>query len=98
MSLEWALGDVHDVVSAEIPDRVMLVHGEERRTYRQVNDRARALASFLTGRGFGAFRERDELEPVGGRPGPHRRSWRTTRPSTSRRSSVAGRRGSCRAT
>ncbi len=62
MSLEWALGDVHDVVSSEIPDRVMLVHGGERRTYREVNDRANALASFLTGRGFGASRERDALE------------------------------------
>src|SRR4029077_11520150 len=62
MSLEWALGDVHDVVSSEIPDRVMLVHGGERRTFREVNDRARALASFLTGRGFGAFRERGGLE------------------------------------
>ena len=62
MSREWALGDVQDVVSSEIPERVMLVHGRERRTFGTVNDRARALASFLAGRGFGASRERDELD------------------------------------
>jgi hypothetical protein len=27
MTREWTLGDVHDVVSSEIPERVMLVHG-----------------------------------------------------------------------
>jgi acyl-CoA synthetase (AMP-forming)/AMP-acid ligase II len=61
MSLEWALGEVHDVVTAEVPDRVMLVHGGQRRTYREVGERSRALASFLVDRGFGAFRERDGL-------------------------------------
>jgi 3-oxocholest-4-en-26-oate---CoA ligase len=61
MSREWTLGDVHDVVSSEIPDRVMIVHRDDRRTYREVRERAEALASFLTARGFGAFRERGDL-------------------------------------
>ena len=43
---EWALGDVHDVVSATIPDRVMIVHGAQRLSYGEVRDRSRALAAF----------------------------------------------------
>src|SRR4051812_9383138 len=39
----------------------MIVHGATRRTYCEVNDRAAALAGFLCGRGFGAFRERRDL-------------------------------------
>src|SRR5450432_2219373 len=61
MPTEWALGDVHDVVSAAIPDRVMLVHGAQRRTYREVNDRSRALARYLVDRGLGVHRERADL-------------------------------------
>ena len=61
MTLEWALGDVHDVVSATVPDRTMIVQGDRRRTYGEVNARARALAGFLADRGFGCLRERGEL-------------------------------------
>ncbi len=62
MSREWALGDVHEVVAAAVPDRVMIVHGDERRTYREVDERSRALAAFLADRGFGAYRERHDLQ------------------------------------
>ena len=52
MTREWALGDVHDVVSAAVPDRTMIVHGERRRTYGEVNARSRALAGVPRRPGF----------------------------------------------
>ena len=60
-SREWALDDVHEIVSAAIPERDMIVHGRQRRTYGEVAARSRALAAFLASRGLGAFRDRAEL-------------------------------------
>ncbi|MDQ1429765.1 MAG: hypothetical protein QOF40_367, partial [Actinomycetota bacterium] len=37
---EWSVAEVHDVVSAAVPDREMIVWGEVRRTYRDVRDRS----------------------------------------------------------
>ena len=59
---EWALAAVHDVVAAAVPDRDMLVCGEVRRTFGEVRERSRGLASFLVGQGIGLRRERSELE------------------------------------
>ncbi|HEY8060436.1 MAG TPA: AMP-binding protein, partial [Acidimicrobiales bacterium] len=59
---EWALAAVHDVVAEAVPDREMLVCGDVRRTFAEVRDRSRGLASFLLGHGIGLRQERSELE------------------------------------
>jgi fatty-acyl-CoA synthase len=61
MTREWSLADVHDVVTSAIPEREMIVWGDDRRTFREIAERSRALASFLRSRRFGAFRERGDL-------------------------------------
>jgi 3-oxocholest-4-en-26-oate---CoA ligase len=61
MTREWSLPDVHDVVTAAIPERDMIVWGDDRRSYRAIAERSRALAAFLHGRQLGAFRDRDDL-------------------------------------
>ena len=58
MTREWSLADVHDVVTSTIPERDMIVWGDDRRTYSQIAERSRALATFLQSRQLGAFRER----------------------------------------
>lgn len=58
---QWTLGDVVDAIADVIPDRTMLVCGERRTTYGEMAQRTRRLANFLADRGFGAHRERDEL-------------------------------------
>ena len=60
---EWSLAEVHDVVSAAVPDREMIVWGDVRRTYRDVRERSDAVAGFLRSAGVGAFRERADLQP-----------------------------------
>jgi acyl-CoA synthetase (AMP-forming)/AMP-acid ligase II len=59
---EWSLIEVHDVVAAAVPDREMVICGDVRRTYAEVNARSRGLAAFLGKHGVGVRRERDELE------------------------------------
>jgi fatty-acyl-CoA synthase len=59
---EWSLPAVHDVVSAAVPDRDMVVWGDVRRTYAEVRERTRGLAAFLVEYGVGVQQERDELE------------------------------------
>ena len=46
-SREWALGDVHEIVSAAIPERDMIVHGRQRRTYGEIATRSWALGALL---------------------------------------------------
>jgi acyl-CoA synthetase (AMP-forming)/AMP-acid ligase II len=58
---DWALAAVHDVVTAAVPDRAMLVCGPVRRTFAEVRERIRSLAAFLGTRGIGLRREREEL-------------------------------------
>lgn len=53
---------MHDVVAATVPDRVMVVCGDQRRTYAEAADRSRSLAAFLLARGVGLHTERSELE------------------------------------
>jgi 3-oxocholest-4-en-26-oate---CoA ligase len=66
LSNEWSLAGVHDVIAAAVPDRDMLVWTSDRtsvrRTYGDVADRTRGLASFLAGHGIGARHERAGLE------------------------------------
>lgn len=53
---------MHDVVAEAVPDREMLICGDVRRTFGEVRERSRGLASFLVGEGIGLRRERSELE------------------------------------
>ncbi|CAA0094879.1 Long-chain-fatty-acid--CoA/3-oxocholest-4-en-26-oate--CoA ligase [Mycolicibacterium vanbaalenii] len=59
---EWTIGDVVDAIADVIGDRTMTVCGERRTTYADMAQRTRQFANFLAGRGFGAHRERDELD------------------------------------
>src|SRR5688572_18773681 len=61
MSREWSLGQVHDVVSAAVPERDMIVWRDERRTFGEVATRSAALARFLGRLGLGTVRDRSEL-------------------------------------
>src|SRR6476659_600314 len=59
---EWTLGGVLDAIAEAAPDRLMTVCGDRRSTFAQSADRTRRLANFLAVNGFGAHRERNELE------------------------------------
>lgn len=59
---EWAIGAVVDAISQVVPDRVMTICGERVSTFGDTAERTRRLANFLAARGFGAHRERGELE------------------------------------
>lgn len=61
MTREWSLAGVHDVVSSAVPERDMIVWGDDRRTYGEIAERSRALAKFLHSRQLGAFRGRSDL-------------------------------------
>jgi fatty-acyl-CoA synthase len=59
---EWSLAALHDVLAEAIPDRDMLICESTRRTYAEVAQRTRSLATFLLSRGVGLRTERAELE------------------------------------
>src|SRR3954453_20235507 len=59
---EGTLGAVLDAIAETVPDRLMTVCGGRRSTFGESADRTRRLANFLAGHGFGAHRERQELE------------------------------------
>ena len=59
---EWTIGAVLDAIAAAVPDRLMTVCGARRSTFGESADRARRLANYLAGQGFGAHRERAELQ------------------------------------
>jgi 3-oxocholest-4-en-26-oate---CoA ligase len=59
---EWTIGDVVDAIADVIPDRTMTVCGGRTTSYGDMAARTRWLANFLSDRGFGAHRERGELE------------------------------------
>lgn len=59
---EWTIGDVVDAIADVIGDRTMTVCGDRRTTYGEMAQRTRRFANFLAGRGFGAHRDRDELQ------------------------------------
>jgi 3-oxocholest-4-en-26-oate---CoA ligase len=59
--MEWSLAAVHDVVSATVPDREMVVWGERRITHGEGARRTRRLAAFLEAQGLGVERERADL-------------------------------------
>lgn len=59
---EWTIGAVLDAIADKAPDRLMTVCGPRRSTFGESADRTRRLANFLAGQGFGAHRERAELQ------------------------------------
>jgi 3-oxocholest-4-en-26-oate---CoA ligase len=59
---EWTIGAVLDAIADAVPDRLMTVCGERRSTFAQSADRSRRLANYLAAQGFGAHRQRSELE------------------------------------
>jgi acyl-CoA synthetase (AMP-forming)/AMP-acid ligase II len=59
---EWTIGAVLDAIAQAVPDRPMTVCGKRRSTFAESADRTRRLANFLAGQGFGAHREREQLE------------------------------------
>src|SRR6476620_2057895 len=61
MTRDWSLADVHDVVTSAIPERDMIVWGDDRRTYREIAERPRAVGQYLQSRQLGVFRDRDDL-------------------------------------
>ena len=61
MTNEWTLGAVLDAIADAVPDRLMTVCGDRRSTYRDSAIRTRRLSNFLADKGFGAQRERSQL-------------------------------------
>lgn len=59
---EWTIGAVLDEIADVIGDRTMTVCGDRRSTFAESADRTRRLANFLASKGFGAHRERAELQ------------------------------------
>lgn len=59
---EWTIGAVLDAIAQAAPDRLMTVCGDRRSTFGQSAERTRRLANFLAGQGFGAHRERADLQ------------------------------------
>jgi fatty-acyl-CoA synthase len=60
--MDFNLAEVHEAVSAAVPDRDCIVWRDRRLTYADVTDRTRRLANHLLGAGLGCHRERNELE------------------------------------
>ena len=60
---EFNLATVHETVSAVVPDREAVVHGQQRLTFAQLTERSRRLAKYLTGQGLGLHVERRDLQP-----------------------------------
>lgn len=59
---EWTIGAVLDAIADVIGDRTMTVCGDRRSTFAESADRTRRLANFLASKGFGAHRERADLQ------------------------------------
>jgi acyl-CoA synthetase (AMP-forming)/AMP-acid ligase II len=52
-SVAWHYADIFEAVAAAAPDRVVIVHGERRLTWRSFDERANALAADLVAAGVG---------------------------------------------
>jgi 3-oxocholest-4-en-26-oate---CoA ligase len=59
---DWSLAAVHDLLAETVPDRPMVVYGDLRRTFAEVAQRSRSIASFLGAQGVGLRAERPQLE------------------------------------
>ena len=61
MSTGFNLSSVFATVAAAVPEQEVLVHGDLRLTYAQVQAHADGFARFLASRGLGCHTERDDL-------------------------------------
>jgi acyl-CoA synthetase (AMP-forming)/AMP-acid ligase II len=61
--VDFNLAEINEAVAAAIPNRPCLAWRECRRSYAEVAERTRRLASYLSGRGLRAHRERRGLAP-----------------------------------
>lgn len=59
---EWTIGAVVDAIAQTLPEREMTVCGDRRITFAQMAVKTRRFANFLADSGFGAHRERAELD------------------------------------
>jgi acyl-CoA synthetase (AMP-forming)/AMP-acid ligase II len=59
--MDFNLADVYEAVAAAIPDNDAIIWGDRRWTYRQLDERANALANVLHDAGHGAHRSREGL-------------------------------------
>jgi len=59
--MEFNLAQVHEAISAAIPDRVCIATPSRRYTFGEITARTRRLANYLRSRGLGCRRERAEL-------------------------------------
>ncbi|HET9061762.1 MAG TPA: AMP-binding protein, partial [Candidatus Binatia bacterium] len=60
--MEFNLAQVHEEISAAIPDRVCIATPTRRHTFGEITARTRRLANYLHSRGLGCRRERAELQ------------------------------------
>ena len=51
--MKWCFAEIFETVTALVPDRVAVINGETRRTWREYEDRAARVASVLRGAGIG---------------------------------------------
>ncbi len=59
--MDFNLADVYEAVAAALPDNDAVIWGDRRWTYRQLDERANALANVLHDAGHGAHRSREGL-------------------------------------
>jgi fatty-acyl-CoA synthase len=59
--MEFNLAQVHEAISAAIPDRVCISTPTRRHTFGEITARTRRLANYLRSRGLGCRRERAQL-------------------------------------
>src|SRR3546814_11604907 len=59
--MEFNLADVYEAVAAALPDTDAVIWGDRCWTYRQLDERANALANVLHDAGHGAHRSREGL-------------------------------------
>ena len=59
---EWTIGAVLDAIADVVPDRLMTVCGQRRSTFAQSAERTSRLANYLSNKGFGVQRPREELQ------------------------------------
>jgi acyl-CoA synthetase (AMP-forming)/AMP-acid ligase II len=59
--MDFNLADVYEAVAAAIPDNDAIIWGDRRWTYRELDERANAVANVLRDAGHGAHRSRDGL-------------------------------------
>ncbi|BBZ71203.1 acyl-CoA synthetase [Mycobacterium paraseoulense] len=59
---EWTVGAVLDAIADVVPDRLMTVCGDRTSTFAESTVRTNRLANYLSGKGFGVYATRDELQ------------------------------------